>query len=129
MPGLIIGLYLTLGPDLITMQTYKLNLLTTGKITEFNDVTQLFEEVVYQRVGIDFGNLPPLKTAGYQRRMHVLPIDPATPAQIARRSKFATAVNNWQLMSDSQKQVWKDKGAYLNLPGYNYYISEFLKTE
>jgi len=58
------------------------------------------------------------------------PTDPQTAGQLVRRAVFATAVSNWLGFSQAQKNQWKviadSKGK--NLPGYQTYLSDYLKN-
>ena len=52
-----------------------------------------------------------------------VPTNPRSPAQIADRLLFATAVAGWQDLTTEQKQVYNDKSKqYGNIPGFNIYI-------
>ena len=74
----------------------------------------------------------------YQRRMgangritikekYYKPADPKTPAQLSRRNLFADGVSRWQVMSDSEKQIFKVYGKPFALPGYQKFLSLYLK--
>lgn len=80
-------------------------------------------KVVYQKVAPGKGNLPGTGDYAYQRRRHVIPADPRTPAQVARRATFAAAVTEWQAMTDDQRRAWRAAAAGLAISGYNLYIS------
>jgi len=77
---------------------------------------------------------------GYQRKRYFIPADPKTPAQLARRSKFADAVA-WALALDgADKQFYLDKVRNQSrLAGYplspysgrswlNFAISDYMRT-
>jgi hypothetical protein len=50
-----------------------------------------------------------------------------TPAQLARRSKFAEAVATWQVMSAEQKKAWKTDAKNKSISTFNAYISAFMR--
>lgn len=43
---------------------------------------------------------------GQYFRERIIPIDPATPAQISSRAVFSVAVGNWATLTDDQRQAW-----------------------
>lgn len=65
-------------------------------------------------------------------RRHVIPRDPRSSAQIARRQCFKVVVREWQSLPDSTKQIWRARAHSLDshsLPGskaiigYNLFLS------
>ncbi len=60
-------------------------------------------------------------------RTHVIPRNPDTEAQRAVRRSFGNAVRSWQSMSEDEKYAYIRKARYLNMSGYNLYISNYLK--
>ncbi len=60
-------------------------------------------------------------------RVHVIPRNPDTEAQRAMRRSFADAVRSWQAMSADERYAYNRKARYLNMSGYNLYISNYLK--
>lgn len=48
-----------------------------------------------------------------------------TPAQIAQTVRFKTAVDAWGTLSDAVKLTWKNKARYLDMSGYQLFISEY----
>lgn len=62
-------------------------------------------------------------------RAHVIPRNPNTEAQRSVRRSFADAVYSWQALPDEEKYAYNKKARYLNLSGYNLYISNYLKSK
>ncbi len=60
-------------------------------------------------------------------RAHVIPRNPDTEAQRAVRNAFGDAVRTWQAMSADGKHEYIRKARYLNMSGYNLYISKYMK--
>jgi hypothetical protein len=60
-------------------------------------------------------------------RAHVIPRNPDTEAQRAVRRSFADAVRSWQSMSPVEQNSFNRKARYLNMSGYNLFISNYLK--
>ncbi len=60
-------------------------------------------------------------------RTHVIPRNPDTEAQRFVRRSFGDAVRSWQAMTPDEKYAYIKKARYLNMSGYNLYISEYLK--
>ncbi len=60
-------------------------------------------------------------------RIHVIPRNPDTEAQRAVRSIFRDAVISWQAMSEDERYTFNHKARYLNMSGYNFYISNYIK--
>ncbi len=61
-------------------------------------------------------------------RAYVIPRNPDTEAQRTVRRIFSDAVRSWQAMPDEEKHTFVRKARYLNMSGYNLYISRYLKT-
>lgn len=83
---------------------------------------------VYQLTGYGKGNVPGDPHRRLQLRAYVIPIDPKTPAQLARRATFAAAVAAWHGLSPAQKASYARRGKSRNLPGYNLFISAYLRS-
>jgi len=67
---------------------------------------------------------------GRQRiRRYVIPADPKTPAQQARRSKFAQAVSAGQSLDDELKAYWEKIGVRKKepLPWWNAFLSAYMR--
>ncbi len=61
-------------------------------------------------------------------RTYVIPRNPDTQAQRIVRRNFAEAVHTWQSMTSDQKYAFNRKARYLNMSGYNLFISGYIKT-
>lgn len=61
-------------------------------------------------------------------RTHVIPRNPDTEAQRSVRRSFADAVFSWQSMSPEERHTYNRKARYMNMSGYNLYISQYMKT-
>ncbi len=61
-------------------------------------------------------------------RTHVIPRNPNTEAQKAVRRNFADAVHSWQSLSSDEKSDFDRKARYMNMSGYNLYISKYINT-
>ncbi|MBN2403170.1 MAG: hypothetical protein JXN64_12320 [Spirochaetes bacterium] len=59
-------------------------------------------------------------------RSHVIPRNPDTEAQKACRRTFAGAVKSWQSMAQDEKYIFIRKARYLQMSGYNLYISQYM---
>jgi len=86
------------------------------------------EKVVYQKVGRGLGNLSNGGRFDRQRRRWVYPADPKTPAQLARRNKFAQAVATWQMMSQEQRKAWQAQAKNHNYSTFNAFLSAFMRS-
>lgn len=82
---------------------------------------------VYQRVRAGLGNVAGIANDDLQLRAYVIPTDPQTPAQLARRAVFADAVAGWQSLTPAQRDIWRIAGAGRNLPAYQTYVSAYLR--
>lgn len=81
----------------------------------------------YQRTAPGKGNLPGSGAFDYQRRRTVVPSDPRTPAQVARRATFREAVAEWQALPEPARATWRAAADGLPLSGYNLYISRRIR--
>jgi len=82
---------------------------------------------VIQGVRAGLGNVPDHPRRDVQMRRWVIPQDPKTDAQRARRLLFAIWVSNWQQLPPEEKKQWRDIGAARALPGFCAYLSHHLK--
>jgi hypothetical protein len=74
------------------------------------------------------GNVVFYKRLGTQcARVHVIPRNPDTEARRAVRKSFGNAVRTWQSMSPDERYTYIRKTRYLNMSGYNLFISNYLK--
>jgi hypothetical protein len=60
-------------------------------------------------------------------RTHVIPRNPDTEAQRAVRRSFADAVRSWQAMPPEDQRTYNRRARFLNMSGYNLYISNYMK--
>lgn len=81
---------------------------------------------VYQLTHPGGGNVPGDPTGRLQLRRWVIPADPRTPPQLARRVAFAAAVAAWQSMPQEAKDSWRTPGKARNLPAYHAFLSAYL---
>ncbi len=61
-------------------------------------------------------------------RIHVIPRNPDTEAQRAVRRVFGNAVRTWQTMTEEERYIFNKKARYVNMSGYNLYISGYMNT-
>jgi hypothetical protein len=100
-----------------------------GTVTECPPVAPLTcEKVVYQAVRAGLGNISNGGRYDRQRRRWVYPADPKTPAQLARRNKFAQGVATWQMMSDEQRKAWKAQAKNHNYSTFNAFLSAYMRS-
>lgn len=110
-------------------EPHDLTLQIAGKITFTNAAPgRPAGAYVYQRTAPGKGNVPADQTNTLQLRRYVIPTDPRTPAQIARRAAFANAVAAWQATTPENRALWRIQGKARNLSGFNAYLSRALKT-
>ncbi len=84
--------------------------------------------LLIQSISGRLGNLVFYKRGGTLCvRSHVIPRNPDTEAQRAVREAFREAVRAWQAMSPDDQYVFTRKARFLNMSGYNLYISIYLK--
>jgi hypothetical protein len=84
-------------------------------------------EYVYQHVAPGLGNVSWDPARRLQLRVHV-PINTShTVAQQERRLLFAAAVASWGMLGPVERLQWRKFGANHRIPGYNEYLSRFLK--
>lgn len=79
---------------------------------------------VAQRTAKGRGNAPGFADRAQQIRAHVIPADPKTPAQLARRAAFAAAMAGWSALTPAQKQTYNDRANALKISGVNLYMRE-----
>lgn len=82
---------------------------------------QLFSVRAYGTIG----KILTYQGRGGYRHTHkkAIPKDARTPAQLADRQAFATAVAGWHNLTDEQKAVYNALGPkYGNITGFNVYI-------
>lgn len=101
-----------------------------GKLTfEPSDPPRPLDTYVLQRVAPGLGNVASDPTASLQIRRHVIPADARSPAQLALRQRVQQANRGWRLLTLAERADWKKAGARRKIPGYNAYVSAWLKGE
>jgi len=83
---------------------------------------------VYQRTAHGKGNVVGAPNNALQLRRHVIPIDPATPAQLARRALVSLAQAAWANFDAETKANWRTKGVPRRITGHNAWTSWCLKN-
>lgn len=83
---------------------------------------------VYQRVRSGLGNVEGVAGDNLQLRAHVIPYDPKTAAQLARRALMAAAVALWHTFTPDEKKAWRAAGKARSLPGFNAWVSHYLRS-
>jgi len=56
------------------------------------------------------------------RMNHYYPDNPQTEAQQTNRAKMATAVSDWQALTEEQKNNYRALSKYTHMTGFNLYI-------
>ena len=107
---------------------HRLALLPRGTIVQKREGDAVSLKWVYQRVKKGFGNIPTRHPYDLQLRRHVIPFDPLTAPQLTRRQVFANAVAAWQALSAPERQAWTEQGRRHALPGYQFFLSNYLKN-
>lgn len=79
---------------------------------------------VYQRVGAGLGNVPGQPNNDMQLRRHVVPADPQTPAQLARRAAFAAAVASWHTATQEQREAVRPLAERKAISLFNAWVSD-----
>jgi hypothetical protein len=104
-------------------------LLITGTLTMIPPETTLPpKKMVFQRVKLGLGNLPDKSNTGHQLRTHVIPIDPKTAAQIARRDLMRAAVARYRTPIGDDLIRWKKIARARNIPLFNAACSDILRN-
>lgn len=60
-------------------------------------------------------------------RRHVIPANPRTKRQQARRGVFAAAVRRWRSLTDAARMEWNGRAGKLKCSGYNLFIRDYLR--
>lgn len=87
-----------------------------------------FGRYVYQRVKPGAGNVSGYPGLTLQLRAHVIPLDPKTPAQIARRDLMRSAVARWHTLTTQDKDPYKITAEKRQITVFNAFISDTLKN-
>jgi len=61
-------------------------------------------------------------------RSYFKPVQPGTPAQLARWEKFRAGVLAWRGMTEAEKNIWRDKARNFSFEGFNHFMSKFLRS-
>lgn len=101
--------------------------LPTGTISATRAVDPAVQKWVYQRTGHGFGNLGNRGSHDLQVRRHVIPRDPRTARQLARRAWFQRGIEMWQETTPEERASWKKAGLPRSIPAYNAFISAWQK--
>lgn len=112
------------------MKTQALNLgPPIGELQEFNEATQQWERVIYQRTGKQFANSASARFPTLQRRTEPGGTKGSTPGQVRSRQTLAAAVQDWHAMSQEERKAWNDRGRNLEhpLPGYQAFVRHRLR--
>lgn len=105
------------------------NLLITGTLTfDPPDPLKPAGKYVFQRVAPGKGNLPGHPAFDLQLRRHVIPFDPMTPAQLARRALLAAAVARWHATAPAERQQWAGIAKQRKISLFNASVSDYLKN-
>ncbi|MGV7931174.1 MAG: hypothetical protein AB2L13_20105 [Spirochaetota bacterium] len=62
-------------------------------------------------------------------RRYVVPRDPKTESQLARRAAFGEAVAAWRSLSGGEKDAWRARGRARHRSGYNAFMAAFLRGD
>lgn len=104
-------------------------LIVTGTLTETSSTAGgVTERVVYQRVAKGFGNITTKHSFDLQRRRHVVPADPRTQSQVARRGLMAAAVARWKNTPPADRVQWAQLAKSRNIPLFSASCSDTLKN-
>jgi len=107
----------------------KENLLITGTLIIVPPGTSLPpRKMVFQRVRRGLGNLPDKSNTGHQLRAHVIPFDPKSAAQIARRDLMRAAVTRYRSPVGDDLTRWKRIATARNIPLFNAACSDILRN-
>jgi len=77
---------------------------------------------IAQRCGAGLGNVPGDTRRRQQIRAHVIPYDPKTAGQMARRAAFAAAMAEWAALSPAEKQEFNRQAKPLKISGVNLFV-------
>ena len=83
---------------------------------------------VFQRVAPGKGNIAGRPAWDLQLRAHVIPVDPQTPAQVARRDHFRAAVAFWHASTAQDREQWKKTAENRSIPVFNAALSDLLQN-
>lgn len=105
-------------------------LALSGKLTFTpTDPPRPLATYVIQRVAPGRGNVPEVRRRNIQLRRHVIPADPRSPMQLARRARMRAAVAEWQAMSQDARSTWNKRAARKARAGFQLFISARLRGQ
>lgn len=105
----------------------KTNLLITQTLNHApTDPPRPMGKYVYQRVRPGLGNVASSPDASLQCRLHVVPLDPRTPAQLARRDHLRAAVVRWHETPVQDRGIWQALADRKNITLFNASVSDAL---
>lgn len=61
-------------------------------------------------------------------RSFFIPVQPGTPAQLARWEIFSEGVLTFQNLSETEKKSWNQSAVRFQVSGFNFFMSKYLKT-
>ena len=93
-----------------------------------DDPPRPFGKYVFQRVKPGLGNISGRSGLDLQLRAHVIPLDPKTPAQLARRALFAAAVGRWRSPLAGDMERWEKTAQNRSIPVFNAALSDVLSN-
>lgn len=67
-----------------------------------------------------------LRDSGQQVRWQKKQRDVITEARTEARTAYSNAVIAWRLLSDSEKETWKEQAIGSELTGYNLFVQEYI---
>lgn len=80
----------------------------------------------FQKVAPGLGNVPGVRHSDLQMRRTVIPADPQTPAQLARRAALAAAVAAWHAAPPEDREQYRPLAARRQISLFNAWISAHL---
>lgn len=112
----------------MTTDIFKLGLDFRGTVTLPPDATHpTARKVVFQGASHQTANYWTKTGQPRKIRAHVVPLDPKTAPQLARRAHMRAGVLIWQAMTTEQKAQWRKIAEQRGITGYNAFCSHWLK--
>ncbi len=62
-------------------------------------------------------------------RAYFIPVQPGTPPQVARWTKFRDGVTSWHSLNSGQREAWNKRAINYRMTGYNLYLSYWLRDK
>ncbi len=69
-----------------------------------------------------------LRSSGQQARFQSKQKDIITEARTTQRAIYLEAVSAWNILTNSEKQEWKDQAKELNFSGYNLFLKTYINN-